>query len=97
MTQDENFHPCPQKKIKRKKKFPIKARKETKEKENFQSKIGRKQKKKFLIKGWKKAKKKEKFPIKDREKTKENIRISYTHLNILEIKNLNRKTHPTLI
>ena len=60
MTQDENFHPCPQKKIKRKKKFPIKARKETKEKENFQSKIGRKQKKKSPIKGWKKAKKKEK-------------------------------------
>ena len=60
MTQDENFHPRPWKKTKRKKKFPIKGRKETEEKENSQSKIERKQKKKSPIKGWKKAKKKEK-------------------------------------
>ena len=60
MTHDENFHPRPWKKTKRKKKFPIKGRKETEEKENSQSKIERKQKKKSPIKGWKKAKKKEK-------------------------------------
>jgi len=48
LTQDENFHPRPQKKTKIKRKSSIEDQKKTKGKESSRSNIGRKQKKIYV-------------------------------------------------
>jgi len=55
MTQGENIHPRHRKK---KKKFPIKDRKKTKEKEVPDERSEERKRRKFPIKDWKKAKNK---------------------------------------
>ena len=77
MTQDENVHPRPRKKTKKKEEKEVLDQRsdENKRKKNSQSKIGRKQKKKIPNQRLEenKGKKRERFLIKDRKRTKENI------------------------